>query len=554
MSSSAVPRDAHGPAIDRLLARLARDPRFPAFGASIMRVDALSRAELARLSVIADGVLEDGGLTQELLRVVNTAAYRRLADTGAISTISRAVALLGMDALRSLAMSVAQLEHLHESRPSPAVLLRAVESCVAGDLAREIAHGWPVSAEEAAVCAILQDLGWSVVCRHLPDEATAVEHVRRTGGLDRARAFHAVLGVAPHELGARVAQGWGVDARVLACMAPFDPRRPLPPPRRPLDVLRLCTHGARDAARLLLARPALPPEQTLSPIIERYGPALALTLPALAEAARRALDRVRVLCATMGVSLEKLETLEHGLADPAPPDDAPPVAPLDGEEVWLELTPGLHDPEVALRATVRAGQARHGGPAGWDFGPARQSRIDAGIDALADAQGGRDVSAAIDTALALLRESLGCRRAMLCVRDPMTPRLIGRRGAGPGAAAAVARMSIPIEHPTDLLAIACAKNTDVLIEDATASAILPKLPPWLADPAFDARCFLLLPMSGARGPAGLLYADHPAVDGFTVDDGTLASLTRLRDHLLARLRAESADPRYAAFAAAEAVG
>lgn len=89
--------------LEYLLRRMRFKSDFPALGTSITRIQALSGSESESLHTLCDEILKDVALTQKLLRVVNTAHYRR-AGTDPISNISRAVSLIGLAGVRNLAL------------------------------------------------------------------------------------------------------------------------------------------------------------------------------------------------------------------------------------------------------------------------------------------------------------------------------------------------------------------------------------------------------------------------------------------------------------------
>ncbi|MCC7545810.1 MAG: HDOD domain-containing protein, partial [Aquabacterium sp.] len=87
--------------LEYLLRRMRFKTDFPALSTSVARVQALSTSETENLHTMCDEILQDVALTQKLLRIVNTAHYRR-AGSDQISTISRAVAIIGMAGVRNM--------------------------------------------------------------------------------------------------------------------------------------------------------------------------------------------------------------------------------------------------------------------------------------------------------------------------------------------------------------------------------------------------------------------------------------------------------------------
>jgi len=66
--------------------------------------------------VLTETVLQDYGLAQKLLRLVNTVAF---AQRGQVTTISRAVLLLGFERVRSVATGLILFEHLQAHARTP---------------------------------------------------------------------------------------------------------------------------------------------------------------------------------------------------------------------------------------------------------------------------------------------------------------------------------------------------------------------------------------------------------------------------------------------------
>jgi HD-like signal output (HDOD) protein len=101
--------------LEFLMRRMRQKSDFPTLGASVSRIQAMSEAENESLSRLCDEILKDVALTQKLLRVVNTAYYRR-AGSDSISTVSRAVTLIGVAGIRNLALSLMLVEHMQDKQ------------------------------------------------------------------------------------------------------------------------------------------------------------------------------------------------------------------------------------------------------------------------------------------------------------------------------------------------------------------------------------------------------------------------------------------------------
>ncbi|HMN78464.1 MAG TPA: HDOD domain-containing protein [Burkholderiaceae bacterium] len=551
--------------LDLLVQRLGDARDFPAFSTAIQQLNRLSRSGDESLAALAAVVLQDVGLTHKMLRAVNSPYYRRSQGTP-VTTMSRAIQLLGFDAMRELALSLLHLEQMRNAPNAEVLLQRFIEVCVASEFAREIAGHVAVPAEQASICAAFQDLGWLVVLHNLPADAQRIEKAMQGGALSLAEASRRELGAEVGELGLRLAREWGFADTVLDGMAPLRADRPVRTPRNHAQWLRAGASAAREAARLLLTSGGRTPEQALPPLVERYGRPLNLTLPSLCAAARRAILRVNQLCAALDVTVDRalasrlaalglpLQEAEHGLsydlvagggvvAGDAVLRTEVVHRAADGDAVRLTEVVGVREPEGAAGAASAPAEGtshRSGRRAPAHAAVEKDdatARIAAGLAEL-DAARTRlaGLAEVIRIAMLTLHEALALQRVVLCMRDARRDRLIGRVGIGHRAADVAPDIDVALDRSVDVFSAACIKGTDLLISDADAPSLRARLPGWFLDPAFGARSFLLLPLRGPAMPIGLLYGDHARSGGIRLQEAQLDLLRGLRNRLMDAIR------------------
>ena len=107
--------------LDCLVHRLGQSRDFPAFATAIQQLNLLSRSGDESLGALAEVVLQDVGLTHKMLRAVNSPYYRRSHATP-VTTMSRAIQLLGFDAMRELALSLLHLEQMRNAANAQVLL------------------------------------------------------------------------------------------------------------------------------------------------------------------------------------------------------------------------------------------------------------------------------------------------------------------------------------------------------------------------------------------------------------------------------------------------
>jgi hypothetical protein len=92
-----APSDAG--ALEFLLRRMRLKSDFPSLSESISRINRLASSDRQNVGALSDAILRDVALTQKILRMVNSSIYKGLGG-GSVSTISRAIMIVGYDAVR----------------------------------------------------------------------------------------------------------------------------------------------------------------------------------------------------------------------------------------------------------------------------------------------------------------------------------------------------------------------------------------------------------------------------------------------------------------------
>jgi len=179
---------------------------FPAMANTVGQISELTSSEATSTSALADTVLQDYGLAQKLLRLVNTAAF---AQRGQVTTISRAVLLLGFERVRSVATGLILFEHLQAQARTPDLVDTLNMSFYSAILGRTIADGTDFAdPEESFISALFHNLGRILVALYLPDELALI---KASDDQDRD-AVHSVLGQSYTALGIAVAESLNLPA------------------------------------------------------------------------------------------------------------------------------------------------------------------------------------------------------------------------------------------------------------------------------------------------------------------------------------------------------
>ncbi len=509
---------ANNPTLDFLLRRMRTKSDFPALSDSVARIQRVADSENESLGSLSNEILKDVALTNKLLRLVNTANYANV-GSGGISTVSRAVALIGFAGIRNMAMSLVLLEHMHDKAHANLLKEEFLRSLMAGTLAAEL--GTLVrDSEEAFIGAMFQNLGRLLTAFYFAEEGRQVRGMIAAGAQPTAKgvtipvseesAAMSVLGITYEELGLGVARSWGLPASLQGCM-----RKPLgePPSREPqaaAERLRWLTFAANQITDAMLnSTPDTMPGK-VADIARRFSKTLGVPSAKIEAAAQAAQQRLSQMAQAMNLNIgatspaRRLLASKESQAAHAPEHDS--------------LTP--HELQATMAATL-------------DVPPtARENASEVLAAGIQDITNSMVESFKLNEVLRMILETmyraLGFQRIVFCLRDPKTEMLTGRLGLGNGSEAASAAFKVSLKAGGDLFTAVCIKGADTLISDATVPNIASRLPAWYRN-SVNAPAFLLLPMLMKGAPFALIYADKAEPGGIELGEKELSLLRTLRN-------------------------
>lgn len=285
----------NGGALALLIDRLRSVGHLPAAPGVGARVARLAVAESQRTDEMAEQILQDMGLSFELLRTVNSAQVQgtQIAGNGPVLTIRRAIALVGLKGVRQAAASLrAWPGPLSETHA--AALQRLMERVRLAGHAAQALRPAGYDPEVVYLIAILQNLGRLMVQYHFPEEAEQIRQLMQSmppaapgepelPGMTEEGASFAVLGVDIDSLGAAVAKHWGLTDDVLHMIRRLGVSRPVRVADSDADMLRLAASAANEAVDAVTQLPSTRVGAALNNVAQRYGRALSITVKDITE-------------------------------------------------------------------------------------------------------------------------------------------------------------------------------------------------------------------------------------------------------------------------------
>ncbi len=464
--------------LDRLWTRMSERGDFPMLSQSLRTTMAAMNNDDLDFSGLVQIVLSDFALTQKVLRLANSAMY--MAFGGNITTVSRALMVLGMDAVGHLVVGLKIVDHFHHSAPRRIdAKLELNRTLLSGCVARKLTERGDLRAgEEAVVCTLMRQIGKLLVVFYLDAEW---DQIRRQveAEVDEAEACIAVLGVTFDEIGLEAATRWRLPDVIRSGMGEFDPLDTDEP--RQVQWLRAITNYSTDVASVLTT-PNLPEgqrEMRIAELAHRYSRALNTDADTLVETSN---------------ALAREEA---------------------GEGVMREI--------VELRANADA-IAREALPP--------QARISAGVADLRALAAGSGLAPALAMASETVHASLSFARTVMFVRDGQGM-FKARMGFGPNMEAALPALSFNTAFEPDVFHLAIANAVGIFIENARDPKMVARLPDWFRRTFTETRAFVLLPVRGEnQTTVALLYGDWSHADEpRRISQAEMASLNELAREL-----------------------
>ena len=527
--------DARQSTIDFLLRRMRHKSDFPALSESVSAINRITAAENQSVSQLANTILKDFSLTNKILRMVNSAYYQQ-AGGGNISTVSRAVVVLGLDAVRSMAITVLLLDHLQNTDNADQLKDEFLRANLAGVLARDIGSrvaGRPES-EEAFICSMFHNLGRLLSQYYFPEESAEIRRVLLQRNCSEDAAAQQVLGISFADLGMAIAQTWGFPRQIVNSMR----RLPVGSVRRPLgseDRLRVLAALSNELCGVIAESASEQQPKELRRIASRFADAIALDEKELRQAVDRSLAQVADFARSIRLNLQQTrfgrQLKAWGASQASPLVPPPPVDDGLGDSALPELAavPAAAD-AVAEAAAVVAGTA------GSNDGVARTATLLAGIQDVSNALvSDCRLNDVLRITLETMYRAMGFRRVILCVRDQRSNSMVGRFGFGPDVVEVAKRFRFSLVFSPDIFHAALANGVDILISDTSDPKIAARIPDWFRK-AVAAETFVVLPLCIKRSAVAMIYADRPRAGEISISGQELSLLRTLRNQAVLAIK------------------
>lgn len=508
--------------VDFLLRKMSRKKDFPAFSHHILEINkkACSSTEnQASALQLANVVLKDFSLTSKLLRLVNSAFYGQF--SGKITSVSRAVVLLGFEQVRMAVSSLMLFEHLQNKTQTIELKDGAVISFMSGLIARDLAKKAGMKGvEEAFICAMLHNIGKHMVMFYFPDEYGEIKTAIAQRGMIERGASRLVLGISYEDLGMAVLKAWNFPEKIISSI------RSLPPgdvqtPKSETDLLRCLSNFSGEICKIISSTEEQDCLEALAALADRFRKSIPLSDKQLLRVLDSARKKIENYAETLGIDSQESEFLRRlNLLFMPQVEEEPAEGP--------KSTSGKQDSETPIKDGGRPKQTTTVPAEAED----ELNTLINGIQEITGVLlGNYDLNDLMSMILETMYRGFGFNRVLFCVRDNQRSRMGGRFGFGDDAPQILGKFSFPlVSGSSDVFNLAISKGRDYIIEDIDEPILGSRIPKWYRE-AVNAPAFILYPLVVKNVGLGLFYADRNR-KGPVITEGQKVSMETLRNHAL----------------------
>lgn len=441
--------------ISKLLEIMDNSPGFAGLGATIQTISALGDDIDGGTREITATILRDAALTSKLLRISNSSRNARGGRN--VSTIDQALMVLGINTVKSVALSLALLSSLSRKPQSDQLHAEIVTAYFCGSLSSEITrmNAPRYSTQEAQVCGLMQNLGRMMTTYYLYDEIERSRKLQAEKNLTEDDAVAQVLGVSFERIGAAIARHWSLPDVLQNSLAPDVGQAPPRVTANAQAWQQICSSFCRRITDILFRIPENREKIELSREIEFFRNALHLKESEVHEVIGRCLTETDEILAELSFpsnvaqSRKLLRRASERVQDTLSPED-------------------------------------------------RLTRDSNGDDGKAPVE-------IIQYVLHLIHNRYSFDHTLICLPDSSSG-LLAIAGVGKNASKVTSRFRCYGSKP-DIFRAIMARKVDIFVSDVHLPAYVSLIPDWYHE-LLNANSFVMLPLLKNNALVGMIYADY----------------------------------------------
>lgn len=486
--------DAKSGTLEFLLRRMQRKQDFPAISRHITEINQkASQSSISSATELSNVILKDYALTTKLLRLVNSSFYGQFG--GEITTVSRAIIILGYEQVRTAALSIILFEHLNNEKQANDMKMTAYSALMGGVIAREQAKKLKLNLEEdiesAFIASMFHLLGKLLSIYYFPEEYQEINHLINGQGLDEGKAAKSVLGLPFPEIGKGIAREWKLPGVIIDSMDKM-PAGQVKAAKSKDEIIRQLSSFSNELCAIGQMEPQAA-EKAKKELSERYEEALKIDKDQIENLISTSQTEVREFTRALNIDTQgiRLFTKENHL------DEAAGNHHHESTDTFDVLS---NTSNSVLEKAIATGDEE-------SQNKARQEILVHGIAEITNSMlGDFDLNELLTMILETIYRGMGFTRVLFCLRDARNRTINAKFGLGKTIDEVIPRFRFKIEDENDIIHDAVKNGKEFIILDINSTEYKSRVPDYLRK-VTNPRSVVLYPIVVNRRIIGLLYAD-----------------------------------------------
>jgi len=486
--------------LDFLLRRIRHKSDFPTFSHNIMEINkkaSASGGNFASASELANAVLKDYSLTNKLLKLVNSAFYGQFA--GKITTVSRAVVVLGFEEVSMAASSLLLFDQLKNKDQKEDLRDAAASSFMSGMIAKDLADRLRLQGtEEAFICSMLHNLGKHLVLYYFEEDSRQIKDLMAQKGVKENVAVRSVLGMSYEEIGMGIAKTWKFPKKIIGSMKNL-PKGNLDRPKSEEEMLRNLSGFSNELCLIIGGSAEGEGGDKIKSLLKRFEKSFPLSKKQISGLLDSANEKVEEYSSLFNVNLKQSNFIKQ--LDNYSKNEAEKAAVAKAEVEMAEIAQeivqdGYEDIELS-----------EGDQTTSEIKDPQTILINGIQDITNTLLEDFELNDVLTMVLETMYRGFVFNRVLFCIMNGKTGQMNARFGFGKDIDKVVKGFSFEVNTSPDVFNFAINQAKDIGINDAKDIRFKKRIPEWffriISSPAF-----VLYPIVVNKRTVGLIYADR----------------------------------------------
>ena len=479
-------------AVDFLLRRMKRKQDFPAISTHITEINQkTSGANKSSANELSNVILKDYALTTKLIRLVNSSFYGQFG--GEITTVSRAVVILGYEQVRAAVLSIILFEHLQNNEQASELKNAAYTALMSGIIAREKAKIMksinPDDIETVFVTSMFHLLGKLLSIYYFPEEYEAMKTLVSNKGIEEDQAMRSVLGVTYEELGRGIANEWKLPDIIGDSMIRL-PEGVVPPAKNTKESIRQITCFSNELCAISTSSPDS--EKAYEELASRYKDSLGISKDSIDKLLESSIQEAEEFTRILNIDTSKV-TVFNNIRKKTQPEE---------ENKWeTEVHEKNQSDEngVSIETVKTEPKTKE------------QMQHDILVNGISEITnsllGDFNLNDILTMVLETIYRGMGFNRVLFAIYDGKNKQVLARFGFGKNIDEVIPSFRYKVDDSEDVFVSTVRKGKEYIILNVNSDEYKDRVPPWIRRLTIPTS-IVLYPLIVNKRCLGLIYADN----------------------------------------------